>query len=194
VHPDSRPQATGRPQWVHGIKHDGYRLLVRRDGERVRLFTRRGYDWTEYRLLTPAHLRLRTAAIRAVLATLHRYLRLIIVCGAAAIWVGGSKLNDVWQLHQQLLAERAGLEKQIGKRINANTTLVGARVGITTLTRTYNSTMRIDSINLPASQAAAQRDLCAEKKTQIKNGASYNLEFQEPNGTLIARFEVSSCP
>ena len=35
------------PQWVHEIKHDGYRLIVRRDGERVRLFTRRGYDWTE---------------------------------------------------------------------------------------------------------------------------------------------------
>src|ERR1700730_11616399 len=35
------------PQWVHEIKHDGYRLLVRRDGDRVRLFTRRGYDWTE---------------------------------------------------------------------------------------------------------------------------------------------------
>jgi bifunctional non-homologous end joining protein LigD len=27
------------------IKHDGYRLQVRRDGEAVRLFTRRGYDW-----------------------------------------------------------------------------------------------------------------------------------------------------
>jgi ATP-dependent DNA ligase len=35
------------PRWVHEIKHGGYRLLVRRDGERVRLFTRRGYDWTE---------------------------------------------------------------------------------------------------------------------------------------------------
>jgi bifunctional non-homologous end joining protein LigD len=35
------------PQWVHEIKHDGYRLIVRRDGDRVRLFTRRGYDWTE---------------------------------------------------------------------------------------------------------------------------------------------------
>src|ERR1700674_834672 len=34
-------------QWVHEIKHDGYRLIVRRDGERVRLFTRRGYDWSE---------------------------------------------------------------------------------------------------------------------------------------------------
>jgi ATP-dependent DNA ligase len=32
--------------WVHEIKHDGYRLMVWRNGERVRLFTRRGYDWT----------------------------------------------------------------------------------------------------------------------------------------------------
>jgi ATP-dependent DNA ligase len=31
---------------VHEIKHDGYRLIARRDGDTVRLFTRRGYDWT----------------------------------------------------------------------------------------------------------------------------------------------------
>jgi bifunctional non-homologous end joining protein LigD len=31
---------------VHEVKHDGYRLIVRRDGETMRLFTRRGYDWT----------------------------------------------------------------------------------------------------------------------------------------------------
>jgi ATP-dependent DNA ligase len=29
--------------WVHEIKHDGYRLQVRREGEAVCLFTRRGY-------------------------------------------------------------------------------------------------------------------------------------------------------
>jgi bifunctional non-homologous end joining protein LigD len=34
------------PGWVHEIKHDGYRLQVRREGDAVRLFTRRGYDWT----------------------------------------------------------------------------------------------------------------------------------------------------
>jgi bifunctional non-homologous end joining protein LigD len=33
--------------WVHEVKHGGYRLIVRRDGETVRLFTRRGYDWTD---------------------------------------------------------------------------------------------------------------------------------------------------
>ncbi len=35
------------PGWVHEIKHDGYRLIVRREGATVRLFTRRGYDWTD---------------------------------------------------------------------------------------------------------------------------------------------------
>jgi bifunctional non-homologous end joining protein LigD len=34
------------PDWVHEIKHDGYRLIVRREGDTVRLFTRRGYDWS----------------------------------------------------------------------------------------------------------------------------------------------------
>jgi hypothetical protein len=30
------------PLWVHKIKHDGYRLMVRRDGSRVRCLTRNG--------------------------------------------------------------------------------------------------------------------------------------------------------
>jgi len=35
------------PLWVHEIKHDGYRLMVRRDGARVRCFTRNGHDWSD---------------------------------------------------------------------------------------------------------------------------------------------------
>jgi bifunctional non-homologous end joining protein LigD len=35
------------PDWLHEIKYDGYRLLVERDGDRVRLITRNGYDWTK---------------------------------------------------------------------------------------------------------------------------------------------------
>jgi ATP-dependent DNA ligase len=34
---DAAPCGKG---WIHEIKHDGYRLIVRRDGENVRLFTR----------------------------------------------------------------------------------------------------------------------------------------------------------
>src|SRR3954453_11106863 len=48
------------PEWFHEVKHDGYRLLVQRDGKRVRLLTRRGYDWSDrYPLITQAALRLR---------------------------------------------------------------------------------------------------------------------------------------
>jgi bifunctional non-homologous end joining protein LigD len=35
------------PLWVHEIKHDGYRLMVPRDGSRVRCFTRNGHDWAD---------------------------------------------------------------------------------------------------------------------------------------------------
>jgi ATP-dependent DNA ligase len=48
--PSRAPKPPSGPDWVHEIKHDGYRLIVRRDGETVpsvRLFTRRGYpDFT----------------------------------------------------------------------------------------------------------------------------------------------------
>ena len=33
--------------WLHEIKYDGYRLRLKRDGDRVRLITRGGYDWTK---------------------------------------------------------------------------------------------------------------------------------------------------
>jgi bifunctional non-homologous end joining protein LigD len=44
--PTRAPRPPAGPGWVHEIKHDGYRLQVRREGGAVRLFTRRGYDWT----------------------------------------------------------------------------------------------------------------------------------------------------
>ena len=35
------------PDWVHEIKHDGYRLIAWRTGDRVRLYTRRGFNWAD---------------------------------------------------------------------------------------------------------------------------------------------------
>jgi hypothetical protein len=32
---------------VHEIKHDGYRLIARRTDDRVRLYTRRGFNWAD---------------------------------------------------------------------------------------------------------------------------------------------------
>jgi bifunctional non-homologous end joining protein LigD len=32
--------------WIHEVKHDGFRIIARRDAKGVRLFTRNGYDFT----------------------------------------------------------------------------------------------------------------------------------------------------
>jgi bifunctional non-homologous end joining protein LigD len=51
------------PDWLHEIKHDGYRLIVQREGKRVRLFTCNGYDWSNrYPLITEAALRNRNTS------------------------------------------------------------------------------------------------------------------------------------
>jgi bifunctional non-homologous end joining protein LigD len=34
---------------LHEVKYDGYRLRQERDGDRVRLITRNGYNWTAER-------------------------------------------------------------------------------------------------------------------------------------------------
>jgi ATP-dependent DNA ligase len=34
------------PDWIHEVKYDGFRLIVHRDGDRVRLLTRNGHDWS----------------------------------------------------------------------------------------------------------------------------------------------------
>jgi bifunctional non-homologous end joining protein LigD len=46
----AQPVLASRPpsgaDWVHEIKHDGYRMIVRRDGAAVRLYSRNANDWT----------------------------------------------------------------------------------------------------------------------------------------------------
>jgi bifunctional non-homologous end joining protein LigD len=52
--------------WIHEIKHDGYRLMARRDPVGIRLLTRNGNDWTRrYPLVAEAvnHLKVRSCLI-----------------------------------------------------------------------------------------------------------------------------------
>src|SRR3954469_10218387 len=43
------------PEWVHEIKHDGFCMLARKDGEKVRLWSRQGRSWTrEFAAITAA--------------------------------------------------------------------------------------------------------------------------------------------
>src|SRR4051812_46799925 len=40
---DRAPKGAG---WVHELKHDGFRIVALKDGERVRLWSRNGRDWS----------------------------------------------------------------------------------------------------------------------------------------------------
>jgi len=54
------------PRWAFEVKHDGYRFIAR-DGERVRIFPRRGRDWTDkVRLIVEAVLVLPVKSAAAV--------------------------------------------------------------------------------------------------------------------------------
>ena len=43
---NARTVPTGA-HWAYEIKHDGFRFICRRDGDRVRVFSRNGRDWTD---------------------------------------------------------------------------------------------------------------------------------------------------
>jgi bifunctional non-homologous end joining protein LigD len=44
--PSPAPQPPSGEQWLHEIKHDGFRVIARKDGTRVRLYSRPGNDLT----------------------------------------------------------------------------------------------------------------------------------------------------
>jgi bifunctional non-homologous end joining protein LigD len=73
--------------WLHEIKHDGYRLIVERDGKRVRLFTRNGHDWTDrYPLIVEAALRNRSSSF---------------VLDGEAVLLGVDRISDCDVLHSR---------------------------------------------------------------------------------------------
>jgi len=60
------PKPPSGSNWIHEIKHDGFRLMARRDPVGIRLITRKGNDWTtRYPLVAEAvnHLRVRSCLI-----------------------------------------------------------------------------------------------------------------------------------
>ena len=44
--PMTAPRPPSGPLWLHEVKHDGFRVIARKDGERVRLYSRPGNDLT----------------------------------------------------------------------------------------------------------------------------------------------------
>ena len=44
--PVEREKPPTGAEWIHEIKHDGYRMIVRKEGENVRLYSRKAIDWS----------------------------------------------------------------------------------------------------------------------------------------------------
>ena len=88
-------QVPSRLDWLHEVKYDGYRLRIERDGDRVRLITRGGYNWSKrYPWIVEAALK-------------NRYKQFVIDGEAVVLGVDGSdfdalhsgKHNDEVQLY-----------------------------------------------------------------------------------------------
>ena len=45
--PTSVPRPPGGPDWLHEIKHDGYRVVAYRDARGIRLITRNAHNWSD---------------------------------------------------------------------------------------------------------------------------------------------------
>ena len=84
------------PQWVHEIKHDGFRFICRRDRDRVYVFSRDGHDWTD-----------RVPAIAEALAALK--LKSATIDGEGVV-CGSDGVSDFWRL-------RATLRRQGSRRV-----------------------------------------------------------------------------
>jgi bifunctional non-homologous end joining protein LigD len=59
--PTKAPQPPTGEAWLHEIKHDGFRVIARKDGDRVRLYSRPGNDLTyRFPLIVESLARLRS--------------------------------------------------------------------------------------------------------------------------------------
>jgi bifunctional non-homologous end joining protein LigD len=93
--PTPKKRVPSGSEWVHEIKHDGYRLIVRRNGNRVRLYTRRGSNWSHrFPLIVQAVTRLKV--------------RSIIIDGEAVV-CGENGLSNFDKLHSQSYDDQVAL-------------------------------------------------------------------------------------
>ena len=71
------PRPPSGPLWLHEVKHDGFRIIARKDGLRVRLYSRQSNDLTNrFPLIEEAMARLPSCTLdgegsRAMIAGLH---------------------------------------------------------------------------------------------------------------------------
>ena len=62
--PMRAPLPPSGPLWIHEVKHDDFRVIARRDGDRVRLYSRQGKDLTQrFPMIVEAMVRLPSCTV-----------------------------------------------------------------------------------------------------------------------------------
>jgi ATP-dependent DNA ligase len=69
--PTSAPQPPSGAVWLHEIKHDGFRVIARKDGKRVRLYSRPGNDLTYRFPLIVVSIKRNSALVRSFFSAEH---------------------------------------------------------------------------------------------------------------------------
>ena len=82
-------------EWVHEIKHDGYRIIVRRDSEGVRLYSSKAIDWT--------------TRLPAIAETVSRLKARSVTLDGEAVVIGSDGLTDFEALQRRGSGEVAVL-------------------------------------------------------------------------------------
>jgi ATP-dependent DNA ligase len=176
------------PQWIHEIKHDGYRLIVRKQADRVRLFTRRGYDWTDrYPLIRDA-----VAALRATSAVVDGEAVCCDGAGMAVFEKLHSRAHDEQVIHYAFdLLELDGedwrprpLEKRKAK---LQKLLIGGRAGIL-----FSEHLEGDGATIfeHACKLGAEGIVSKHREHPYRSGPSKMwLKIKNPTAPGVMRFE-----
>ena len=139
-------------------------------------------------LLAPGRPRIKVSPYLHVVAR-----RKVLVFALAFVGIIGpfitKELYRAWEVHQKLLAWQVDVQKQLPKELDADTTVVGVRVGFTTWTYLYNVPRRK---NISALEQEIREGVCADNRA-MDDGVSYSHEYRDQSGALLIRFETSSC-
>jgi hypothetical protein len=114
-----------------------------------------------------------------------------VAIGILLLVLASGKISSKINLNQSLQAEADSLV--VPRTLSSYVTLIGARVAVFSLIKTYNVTQP-SMLNLPEREKRVRDTTCAKKRANIEAGAIYAYEYREPSGSLIGRFEISSCP
>jgi bifunctional non-homologous end joining protein LigD len=87
--------------WVHEIEHDGYRIIVRRDGPAVRLYSRSAHDWT--------------ARLSAIATAAHRIKAKSFTIDGEAVVLGPDRLSRFEELSRREAADTAVIGIEVGR-------------------------------------------------------------------------------